>query len=105
MSTEDTREDIICSNSGEEIKDETNEMVSDTECTADCCHLMRDKPNQPTEKTVLAKTKRYQGSGKGRQARDVCNIVGLKNTYGFRCVQRGINCFVLFVLKQFNSIY
>ena len=48
--TEDTQSPENSSDSWEEIEDETNEMeVSDTECTVDCCHLMRDKPNQPVE--------------------------------------------------------
>ena len=65
MRTEGTQEDIvdICNDSGEESEDEINEMVIKTECTADCCCLTRDKPNQPTEKIVLAKTKKFQGSG------------------------------------------
>ena len=47
----------------EEIEDVT---VSEAKCIADCCSLTRDKPNQPTEKSVLTKTKRFQGSGKSR---------------------------------------
>ena len=42
-SSESREEDI------DEIEDVT---VSETECIADCCSLTRDKPNQPTEKTV-----------------------------------------------------
>jgi len=103
---EGTQEDIvdICNDSGEESEDEINEMVIETECTVDCCCLTCDKPNQPTEKTVLAKTKKFQGSGKNKQ-RDACNFVGFKNTDGFHYVQQGINYFVLFVLKQFIAIY
>ena len=46
-------------------------MVSNTECTMDFCHL-RHKSYQPTnQKTtrMLAKTKRFRGSGKVRKAR------------------------------------
>ena len=65
--TQDSQEDIIenCSNSEEETEDKTNEMVSNTECTVDCCLLVHDKP------TVLAKTKRFHGSRKSRQAKCV----------------------------------
>jgi len=41
------------------------------ECTAECCNYPRDKPNQPTTKSVLAKTKRIQGTGRNEQARCV----------------------------------
>ena len=67
--------DEICviedsSKSGEEDFDKIKDVtVSKTECIADCCSLTRDKPNQPNEKSVLTKTKRFQGSGKSRQAR------------------------------------
>jgi len=103
--TEGTQEDIvdICNDSGEESEDEINEMVIKTECTADCCCLTRDKPNQPTEKTVVAKTKSSKVVEKINK-HDVCNFVGFKNTHGFRYAQRGINYFVLFVLKQFFAI-
>ena len=40
-----------------------NETVSDLKtCDAECCCMTRDKPNQPTSKHVLARTKRIQGS-------------------------------------------
>ena len=67
----DSNEDS--SESGEEDFDEIEPdiTVSETKCIADCCSLTRDKPNQPTEKSVLTKTKRFQGSGKSRQARCV----------------------------------
>ena len=91
MSTEDTQSPENCSDSGEEIEDETNEMeVSDTECTADCCHLTQDKPNQPVEMLVLAKTKRYQGSGKGRQARYVQTGWFKKHRWLSLCTTRNI---------------
>ena len=69
-------------------------MVSNTECTCtmDFCHL-RHKSNQPTnQKTtrMLAKTKRFRGSGKVRKA----NLVGLKTTDCFCCVQWGVNSYV-----------
>ena len=57
----------ICDDSGEET-DETSDM---TECIADCCSLTHDNPNQPTDKTVLVKTKKFQGNGKFRQGRCV----------------------------------
>ena len=68
---EDTHQDIgsdsidICDDSGEET-DETSDM---TVCTADCCSLTRYNPNQPNDKTVLVKTKKFQGNGKFRQGR------------------------------------
>ena len=34
-------------------------MVSETECNAECCSLTRDKPNQPTEKSVRTKTYKF----------------------------------------------
>ena len=37
-------------------------MVSEIECIADCCSLTCDKPNHSNEKSVLTKTKRFQGS-------------------------------------------
>ena len=57
--------DEICviedsSKSREEDFDEIEDViVSETKCIADCCSLTCDKPNQPTEKSVLTKTKRF----------------------------------------------
>ena len=40
-------------------------------CAAHCCDLQWDSPNQPTNSSLLAATKRVQGSGKSKQARSV----------------------------------
>ena len=40
-------------------------------CTSDCCSTTRDKPNQPTSKSILAATKRIQDQGKNQQGRYV----------------------------------
>ena len=56
-----------------------SETVSDLQtCDAECYCMARDKPNQPTSKLVLARTKRIQGS----QAR----IAGSNTTHGLLCV-------------------
>ena len=58
---------------GEPTSSNTNEMLSEPSCStvpesglqscdADCCSLIRDKPNQPTSKDVISGTKRMQGS-------------------------------------------
>lgn len=40
-------------------------------CSAQCCDLQWDSPNQPTSKSLLAATRRVQGEGKSKQARAV----------------------------------
>ena len=59
----DVHNDGICviedsNESGEEDFDEIEDVtVSETERIIDYCSLTRNKPNQPTEKSVLTKTK------------------------------------------------
>ena len=70
---EDTQDIVdICNDNREQSEDE---MVIETECTPDCCSLTRDKPNQPTEKTVLAKTKKFQAVEKQTNEIQLCAIL------------------------------
>ena len=80
-------------------------MVIETECTADCCSLMLNKPNQPTNKTVLAKTKKFQGSGKSRQARCVQSCWFQKYRWLLLCTTRSkLFCFVCVTAVQRNLL-
>ena len=100
----DSNEDS--SKSGEEDFDEIEDAtVSETKCIADCCSLTRDKPNQPTEKSVLTKTKRFQGSGKSRQARCVQPCWFQKHRWLSLCATRNkLFCFVCFMTVQRNLL-
>lgn len=52
--------------------------------TSDWWSPTRDKPNQPTSKSILVATKRIQGHGKNKQDRYV-QACGLRITNGLHC--------------------
>ena len=81
-----------------------SETVSDLQtCDAECCCMARDihKPNQPTSKLVLARTKRIQGS----QARYVQDSWFKDHTWLTLCTTRqALFCFPCMTAKSRNLI-
>ena len=67
-----------------------------SECTSKCCELSHQGSNYPTCSKVLAGTKRYQGSGKSRQARQLGSIA----IHCYHSVSLGRSCFVFTVVLQ-----
>ena len=93
------------SESGEEDYDKIKDVtVSETECIADCCSLTHDKPNQPTEKSMLTKTKRFQSSGKSRQAKCAQPCWFQKYKWLSLCATRNKLFFVCFMAVQQNLL-
>ena len=61
-------------------------------CTADCCCIARENPNQPISKKILLCTKRIQGHGKISSV-DTSKLVGLSSTRGLHCALPGKTSF------------
>ena len=60
--------------------------------------------NQPTKKLHVCLLKpRDSEAVEKLEKQDICNLVGLKTTDCFCCVQWGVNCYVLFALQQFKK--
>ena len=61
------RSKLIVSDQGAAAVTDDSEDI----CTADCCCIARENPNQPISKEILLCTKRIQGHGKNQQCRYV----------------------------------
>ena len=70
-----------------------------SECTSKYCELSRQGPNHPTCSKVLAGTRRYQGSGKSRQARLVQTAWFHRSPWLSLCESRQKLEVVLFLLS------